>query len=419
MQAILLILGLTVGLASSDTDRRDPSTNATHIAVKQTKPLRVVYKNHIGPYWTVGPVFREVSEYMVEHGQTGSVFARYPDHPKNVRAASMRTEIGFVVNGEHQPQASFRSMIQKSELVAYQFLDTSNPNINKQFDVMSKWIRSNGYKPLGPIIEIHHRLFDRKGLNKPSVEIQIPVRKILQEQDIPNFMEVPDEVIKKSVSAIQVPPTPVPAKTPEKIVTQPMQPKKVRPSFATKPEATKIPIPRPPKVVMSSDLESKPINRSYDKPVQKTNNDTLDTMTITELIDSEYYDQVARRIMPHPDAIEPGQEIWFGQLIFKMKAIARGIKKLYPGKGVTVTRLVNALSSRYEIQSAHFENNPLNQAVFRVNGYNDAFAKTRREMMRHMDSMLGRLAVKRLTADEVTEELIDIVDRLYDLMRDD
>lgn len=418
MQAIFLILSVMVAQTIFVVGQQDHTTHAVHVAVKQTKPTRIVYKNHIGPYWTVGPVFREVSEYMIKHGQAGSVFARYPDHPKNVQAASMRTEIGFVVIGQHQPQSSFNGMLRKSELVAYQFLDTSNPNISKQFDMMSEWIRSNGYEPLGPIIEIHHRSFESKGLNKPSVEIQLPVRKIRNNQNIPNFMEVPNEVINKNVSVIQKPPAPDPVETPEIVTAQPILIKKVRPSFSTKPTASTMPIPRPPKVVMSSDLESKPKNLTDKKAVHKPNDRNLNTMTITELIDSGDFDQVARRIMPHPDAIEPSQQIWFGQLIFRMKAIARGIEKMYPSEGKTTTQLVNALSSRYEILSAHFQGNPLSQAVVRVNGFNDASANTRREMMRHMDSMLGRLAVKRLTADEVTEELIDIVDRLYDLMRD-
>lgn len=141
-------------------------------------------------------------------------------------------------------------------------------------------------------------------------------------------------------------------------------------------------------------------------------------MTITELIESDQFDRIAELIMPRPDSIPSNQEIWFGQTIFRLKAVARGIERMYPGEGGTVIRLVNALSSRYEIIATRFERNPLDQAVVRMGSLHDPSAQSRRKLMRQMDSLLGQLAVKRLNAEELQEEIFDVIDRLYDIMRD-
>ena len=54
-----------------------PRPAAAVVSVKRTDPTPVVYIEHAGPYWKVGPVFLRVREYMRTHNQPGPMFIRY------------------------------------------------------------------------------------------------------------------------------------------------------------------------------------------------------------------------------------------------------------------------------------------------------------------------------------------------------
>lgn len=489
---ILLTL-FAAGQQSTDNDQS--------IAIKQTQAQRTVYIQYVGPYWTVGPVFRTMGQYMADHDQTGPMYARYEANPKKMRPNKMRSEIGFWIEGQHEPQHPYKSRMQESEQVAYEFVDTANPNIAKQYEIMTEWIRANDYEPVGPITEIHHRALDHAGADKLTVEIQMPLRK-KQQRDIPNSFadradrtnknqertaanvrkydvgksnmaksdkrqldryenrkpEAPDSIPAPAPTSKRVP---APVQPEERIVvtprpkqkeTTPISPTYLQPRPAKKPEPMQIPHfvenfakqdqPKPvyqnerphtpPRTepptsaaTVYTNPDIKPLRPRTTRLKESTRVDkrvdmraNTIAMTITELIEANEFDRVAELIMPNPESIAPNHEIWFGQIVFRFKAVARGMERMYPGEGGSAIRLVNALSSRYEIIATRFEDNPLDQAVVRTGTLNDPTAPSRRELMRTMDSLLGKLAVKQLSADEFQEEVFDVIDRLYDITRD-
>ena len=72
---------------------------APQIVLKQPEPALVVFLEHTGPYWTVGPLFRQVREVMIAHNETGPLLARYANNPTTVAPESLRSRVGFVAKG--------------------------------------------------------------------------------------------------------------------------------------------------------------------------------------------------------------------------------------------------------------------------------------------------------------------------------
>ena len=121
--------------------------------------------------------------------------------------------------------------------------------------------------------------------------------------------------------------------------------------------------------------------------------------------------------MPPGTPFPPAFQLWFGQVVFRIGGIAGGIRQLYPAEESALTALSEAIRSRYDVVAADFALDPRDEPVLRVDSHSDGYATRKRAIMRELDTILGGIAFTRLDADAAEGKVIDVVQRMYDLLR--
>ncbi len=116
--------------------------------------------------------------------------------------------------------------------------------------------------------------------------------------------------------------------------------------------------------------------------------------SIKVLVEAGRYARLAEQLMPVGRRIPPHDQVWLGQLVFRVGAVAKGLQHAYPDSAGPVTALADALVSRYKASSAGSSTTALAQSVVRVDPTVDPAAARKREIMRHLDALLGRVATK-------------------------
>lgn len=138
--------------------------------------------------------------------------------------------------------------------------------------------------------------------------------------------------------------------------------------------------------------------------------------SVKELVIEGQFERVADLLMPADTRFPQALQLWFGQVVFRIGAIARGIPQVYPGAGSTVTALSEAIRRRYDLFSADFTLDPRDQPVLRVDPHSDRYAVGKRSIMRELDAMLGGIALTRLSAEGAEDQLADIIQRVYEMV---
>ena len=332
-------------------------TAAPEIVLKHTDPARVVFLEHTGPYWTVGPLFEQVREAMAEHNESGPMFARYLADPTVATADSLRTEVGFVTRGDWQPEPPLKITQRDGEQVVSLVVEGSYGTTTRSYSLMHDWVSTHGFEAVGPVIELYPS--PQKGAPSGTyrTEIQIPVR--------------------RASSAISV--------TPE------------------------------PKVgVVFPRITDETLTQSEDDDSAATA--SMEPLyPIKDLVDSSRFDRVAEQLVPTDRPIPAGMQVWFGQVVFRISAVAKGIEQTYPGGSPEVTALSEAIVRRYRQASASSKVDPLAQAVVRVDTHLDPQSAQKRLIVRDLDNLLGQVALKTIDAKSALDRLSDLLQRVQDV----
>jgi hypothetical protein len=154
----------------------------------------------------------------------------------------------------------------------------------------------------------------------------------------------------------------------------------------------------------SSAATSQPLTRS--EPVG----------SVKELVQQQRFNRIAELLMPPDVPFPQAFQLWFGQVVFRIGAIAGGIAQVYPEEKTAVTALSEAIRRRYDSISVDFALDPRDQPVLRVDPQSDRYAARKRAIMHELDTILGGIALTRLDAGAAEGQLIDIVQRVYDLI---
>ncbi len=401
MRSLMILLlstsALAVGLDQAEQPGNIPAAaNAkasSAIGVKRTEPIEVVYLEHVGPYWSLGPRFTQLREYMLEHEQSGPMYARFLDDPTGAAAGSVHSEIGFIVERDHEAVPPFKESKREAEFVAYMIVGSSGSS-TRSYAVMREWIESHGYVALGPVTEIYPPL-KRGAVRQQRTEIQMPLRSAappveisqvpVQEASEPTWEETAGEELEDVVAS-----------------EPPREPREA--PITTEEEPT--PQPRPDELEKVEHEVSKP------EPVEHQ-----PLVPVKDLIAARRFDLIAEQLLPGPDAIPQTLQLWLGQLVFRIGAAAKGIKQIYPSDSREVTELGDAVTRRYKSVSAGFRLDPLAQAVVRVDPQTDPLAAEKRAIMRAIDTLLGGIAHRSVDVEETMRQLADIVQRTQDLLR--
>ncbi len=386
----VITLFLAVCLPASGPDAPRPGMNppaspsarsaAPEITLKSTPQVQIVYQEHLGPYWTVGPMLGRLREYMLEHGQQGPMFIHYLDNPAAVPPQKLRSEIGFCVTSDHQPEPPYQSAIRGSQMVAtmqVQGVITTPPRYDA---TLRRWSVARGHTPLGSITEILPWTDSARRAGEP-IEVQMAIRPMTSRH-----------VSARKQSSPELP--------------------RPGPSGSSEPSGQR---------AATAGRESAPQREGYPEqtapqmpPSRKRHLEPGES--VKELVLEEQFERVAELLMPLDRHFPQAFQLWFGQVVFRIGAVARGIAQVYPGEGSTVTALSDAIRRRYDLFSADFALDPRDQPVLRVDPHSDRHAVRKRGIMRELDAMLGGIALTRLSAEGAEDRLTDIVQRVYEMV---
>jgi effector-binding domain-containing protein len=388
-----LALGLDQAGQPGNTPAAAKARTSPEIDVKRTEPVEVVYLEHVGTYWSLGPRFMQLREYMVEHEQSGPMYARFFEDPTGAAPGSVHSEIGFIVDGDHEAAPPFVKARREAELVAYMIAGPTG-SLTRSYTNMREWIESHGYVALGPVTEIYPPL-KRGVVRQQRTEIQMPLR----------FAAPPVEV---SQAPVQKASEPTQRETAggelEDVIASEPAPESKEALITTREESTTQP--------RLDELEKVEHEVSKPEPVEHQ-----PLVPVKDLIAARQFDLIAEQLLPGSDAIPQTLRLWLGQLVFRIGAATKGIKQMYPSDSRDVTELGDAVTRRYKSVSAGFQLDPLAQAVVTVDTRSDPLAAEKRAIMRDMDALLGGIALRSVDVEEAMRQLADIVQRTQDLVR--
>ena len=403
------------------------------IAVKRTDPTGIVFAEHAGAYWSVGPQLARLREYMLEHDQAGPMFVRFLTDPVKVPAMSLRMQIGFVTEDEHRPQPPYRRGEREAELVAWMTVDSRTARSARCLSALHQWIEGHGFQPVGPVTEIYS--VDLSGREvEDRVELQVAIEPAKPEPSKPpanaavtgSAPAPPFEIkVVEGDSVIGSVPRGWQAAADESArqraaegsAKTPVEPKE---NLVEHPPATTETARIDPRTdTTRADIEQ-PGEAEPDAAVgAKVPSARASTRTgsISQLLEHRRFDQIAEQILPPADTIPPSLQIWLGQVVYRLSALAEGIKRVHPGEGETIFAVIEATNRRYAAVFVGSSVDPLEPPVVYVDSESDPLAAEKRAIMLQLDLLLGRVALRSVDVTATLSELVGILQRIADLVR--
>lgn len=371
-----LILGILVtgGVAAEPPAPPDDQARAS-ATIKETEPMTAVSVGHAGPYWSLGKAFEKVREYMSSHELEGPLFVRYSRAPATGSGA-ISMEVGCLISGKHEADAPFKSAAWKKRQTVSTQVEAGKVHLSRVCAQLNAFSQTKGYETLGPVIEIHPER-NHAAEGSRYAEVQMPVRPIPKDA-------VEAQPSSPGVSAeTETGKGPPHAETPEASLD------------ASSPDVTVVPT----------------------KPMAKPKSRLAPLRPIPELVKEKKFDLIAEQLLPDAERIHPELQIWVGQVVFRIRALGKGARKVFPKEAAKLTRLTDPIAARYKAVSVNFAEDPLAEAVVRVDNEGDPGASGKEAVVRDLDRLLARVAVKSVDTDAALATLIEIVGRAQVIVR--
>ena len=152
------------------------------IKVKKTKPMKVAYIEHVGPYdripWDeyMSRLFRWAKEHKVRPGFRG--IGIYFDNPEQVSPEECRSEVAIQIKGDAQgSEGILVKELPEMEVATTRYKGPAN-QLGEIYRKIGGWMEENGYEWAGPSMEIYSRKPRVvKGEVIISITIQVPIKK--------------------------------------------------------------------------------------------------------------------------------------------------------------------------------------------------------------------------------------------------
>jgi len=387
-----LVCGLAIVLAGY-ARRPCQAGSEQSFALEELPTRSIVALRHEGPYWTVRRRLNDVVAYMRAHGESGPLLIRYGADPIGPSAASLVSEVGFVADERHDPEAPFRRVDLPAESVVTGEVDPAAAVSPRKFQELERWGMARRHVATGPMTELYPGMLAAGGREPHQRRVILQVAVESAQRATPGLSgEVgrvnpgrpPDEL-----PGTGVPKADLPKRDPRPATSKPK---------STPPEApTSKPQPKPV-APPSSTSKSRP-----EKPARVVDDGTG---TIADLVAEGRFDAAAERLFPADRVLPDDVEWWLGQVVFRIKAAAKGMERVYPGEGDAVRALAEALQRRLGVVSERRSRRPLAQSVVRVDPERRARStKRQRAPLLGLDRLLARIAFKSVTPEEVIVEL--------------
>jgi len=382
------------------------------ITIEQLEARAIVALEHKGPYWTVRRQLNDVVAYMKKRGHAGPLIIRYGADPTGPQAASLSSLVGFITDGDFEPEAPFRRVELPAEQVATETLAAGSAFSPRKFEALTKWANEHGYESTGPMAELYYNTVG-------AAETQAGPRKVVLQVVVKSRPGGPSSKIGPTHTE---PPTATQPATKEPVVAKTATPhvsqgedQAAHPASPPEP-AKQVAVIRKP--VVSEAAGTAPATRqpvgttpkadsSPPKPAAPADDGSK---TIKELLESGQVDAVVDRLLPADRAIPEANQIWLGQVVFRVKAAAKGMDRVYPGKGKTLQEFSEALQRRFNAVSKLRSPHSTDEAVVRVDPEHRARASRRqRELLMRLDRFLARIAFQTIPASGVVPEVGTLV----------
>ncbi|MCH7592071.1 MAG: hypothetical protein IH989_04735 [Planctomycetes bacterium] len=360
--ALAVCVAVTVTIAQRPTVVSAPAEHPVELVT--TRAVRLVFLEHDGPYWAAGAKFADVRDYMSLHDQSGSMFMLYPRSTRGLPRTPVSL-IGFIAERHHIPRPPFRAKTLAARRVVRLMVEGKAASPRRPLRTIDRWAAENGHSPSGEVLEIYHLAPDAaRRIERTEFQLFLTVLPI----------ESPSDTGKLDDQA-----------------PEPESPSVVH----RRPAATKPVVPPTPSISVELRSEAK-----------AREGRVIDS--IPALVRAARYDRVAALVLPDARGIDRDEQIWIGQVIFRIKAAGRGLDRKYPKSDGATTALAEALAERYR---KLFQARPADLLI----GATAASAQSasprgteRRAIMRQLDALLSRIAFAAApdtVADEVAEHL--------------
>lgn len=384
---------------SAATTLRQP--DGPPIALKTTKSGRVAYREHRGPYWTIGPQFAKLHRYLDEQDLPGPMYARFLDEAGTVPMDGLRIEIGFFLTDTFQPHASFQLAVRRPNLVAYMLFEEPSANRSHDMARLRDWVEESGYAASGPVTEIYYVHTKEDDREIWRTEIQLPVAPLRGDREVAAVD--PTSTIEKPLER----PAALESIRPNANRASPTPPNRFNRSMATGTAST------------SSSENRLPSEASHEAPppsrVSPEKRRAAPVAKAHEFIDSGRFDELARALMPVKSGFPPVDGVWRGQVALRVVAVARGIVKMYPGSADWSDKLADALMERFEIFVKKLPVDPREQAIVTYEAQPKSVVAQKRSIMRKLDRLLGNVAARVLDGEGARTMLADIFQQVFDI----
>ncbi len=389
-----------LALAQSDATTQ-PQADGPPIAIKTTKSGHVAYREHRGPYWTIGPQFAQLHRYLDEQDLPGPMYARFLNEMGTVPMDGLRVEIGFFLTDTFQRHASFQLAVRRPDLVAYMLFEEPSANRSHDLARLRDWVEESGYKASGPVTEIYHVHTRDDDREIWRTEVQLPIAPLRSAREVaagepPSKIEKP--VGRQTALKSNRPNAKRPMPTPPNRFAGPAATGRASTSSSESRSPPEAPREAPPLSGVAPEKErSAPVPSAH------------------EFIESGRFDELAQALMPVKAGFPPGDGVWRGQVALRVVAVARGILQMYPTNADWPDMLADALTDRFAVFVENLPVDPREQAIVTYEAQPQLVVARKQAIMRKLDRLLGNVASRVLDADAARMTLADILQQVFDV----
>ena len=139
-------------------------------------------------------------------------------------------------------------------------------------------------------------------------------------------------------------------------------------------------------------------------------------LPVAQLLAAGQFERLAEQLMPPGAPIAVSLRVWFGQIVFRIRALAQGLQQLHPEQSGTIRAASDAIEQRYAERVLASDIDPLDQAVVHLRSGGDPNSIDKRAIMHDLDALLGRLAFQGLDAKTVEAEIAETLQRVQNLL---
>lgn len=409
LNTLLILLFVLPGAIEIPDAKETRSGNATPTSepfpagqLVEFPGLKFAYVEHTGPYWSLGPIIERVAVDRKTTGHTGPLVVRYL-HDSGVSAPNrLKAQIGYEIGANEEPRSPYHATALPTALTANKTVLGSDGLSTRHFAALKFWALTQDLAPDGDMIALVTLSENDRSTNVARTELFLPVC-------------VPDPVApaRPEVTAVNPGTTrsgellPPHESTPSRIVTKVIpleEPKPVAPEDAEDIANVEV-VPEPAGSVPVIVLEPEP----RPQPVAKPKPHRV-LFPIHAWIEAGSFDEVALALLPDSNAITRNE--WADQLAARAIALAGGVQKQWPDEGGWLTDLAASLSSRRATLRRQGAKGTTLAAPKAATTAQDPEMKN---LTREFDLMMGQVAYRTITPEQVRERLSDLLEKAANL----